>query len=141
MPNNQGDTTLEAAFRALLRDVVREVVREEMGAPKLSLERELLTYKQGAALISVSPGTLKRWVKSGRLRGFGSGRLRRVRAEDVRAALESGPLARPQLSTQESARRILATLPGRRPGALRSAEEEIAKLQALRAARKKKREP
>lgn len=82
---------LELEFRAVLREVVREVVREEMGArPRpTELEHELLTYEQAAELASCSSSTIKRWVRSGALTASGKGKLRRVRARDVRACLQA----------------------------------------------------
>jgi excisionase family DNA binding protein len=86
--------SLDTEFRVLLRDVVREVVREEIGPRPTELQRELLTYKQVRAQFSVSERTLSRWVQEGRLKASGKGRLRRVRAADVRACLEQDKGAR-----------------------------------------------
>lgn len=81
--------SLELELRAMLRDVVRDVVREEMGARPTELEREFLTYEQAASLVSVSASTIKRWVRAGALSASGKGKLRRVRADDVRQCLKS----------------------------------------------------
>jgi excisionase family DNA binding protein len=104
--------SLEAELRGMLRDVVREVVREEMTrAP--DLQTELLTYDQAHARFSVSARTVSRWVKAKRLRAFGKGKLRRVRAEDVRACLEGSDSVKAQPDVRSKVTSILATLPGR----------------------------
>lgn len=106
--------SLNIAFRAMLLDVVREVVREELGARPADLERELLTYEQAAALASCSASTIKRWVRDGALAASGKGKLRRVRAADVRACLQSDAkraAEAPDLKANVTS--ILATLPRR----------------------------
>lgn len=109
--------SLDTEFRVLLLDVVREVVREELGPRPTALQAELLTYEQAKQRFSVSPRTLSRWVSAGRLRAFGKGRLRRVRAEDVRACLEQdkAPAAAPAPidDVKNKVTSILATLPRR----------------------------
>lgn len=104
--------SLDAELRAVLRDVVREVVREEMGPRRTKLEEELLTYEQAHERFKVSSRTLSRWVKSGELRAFGKGKLRRVRAEDVVRRLVGEPIK--ASDTKSKVTSILATLPGRR---------------------------
>jgi len=105
--------SLETEFRGMLREVVREVVREEMGSGRPELAKELLSYEQAAALVSVSPSTIKRWVASGRLAAVGKGKLRRVRAIDVQKCFEGDPeSAAPEV--KENVRSILDSLPGRK---------------------------
>ena len=106
--------SLEAELRGMLRDVVREVVREEMGPRATDLERELLTYEQAAALASCSVSTIKRWVREGHLFATGKGKFRRVRAEAVRACLQSDEkraAEAPDLKANVTS--ILSTLPRR----------------------------
>lgn len=51
---------------------------------------EYLTTGEAASLLSVSPITIRRWVKSGRLEGHRVGHLTVVRRQDVEAVLKSG---------------------------------------------------
>lgn len=88
--------TLDLAIRAMLKDVVREVMREEGLASKPSqVANEFLTYAEAAELAHVSVATIKRWVRLGRLKALGEGRVRRVLSDDVRQCLlEAAPVAK-----------------------------------------------
>ncbi|MDP2275256.1 MAG: helix-turn-helix domain-containing protein [Archangium sp.] len=107
--------SFENEFRGMLREVMREVVREEMGARPTDLQNELLTYEQASERFSVSARTLTRWVKAKRLRAFGKGRLRRVRAEDVKACLEEAEQTKAPaaMDVKSKVHSILSSLPGR----------------------------
>lgn len=48
---------------------------------------EFLTISQAAELVQVSAWQVRQWIRLGRLRRFGEGRLWRVRREDVLRAL------------------------------------------------------
>jgi excisionase family DNA binding protein len=51
----------------------------------------LLTVRQVAARLNVHPGTVRRWVRSGRLPAVKVGRVVRFDQEQVRKALEGRP--------------------------------------------------
>lgn len=110
--------SLDASMEEILRRVVREELDRRLGspgAPAPTLEREVLTYEQAADLAACSTTTIKRWVKSGALAATGKGKLRRVRAADVRSCLAVGPInvERPT-APQASVTSILATVERRR---------------------------
>ncbi len=107
--------SFENEYRGMLREVVREVLREELGARPTELQNELLTYDQASKRFSVSPRTLTRWVNAKRLRAFGKGRLRRVRADDVKACLEEAEQAKAPaaVDVKSKVHSILSSLPGR----------------------------
>lgn len=107
--------SLETELRGMLRDVVREVVREELGARPTELQDELLTYEQAHQRFKLSPRTLSRWVKAGRLKGFGKGRTRRVRAADLKACLEgaASPASESKSDVKAKVTSILASVQGR----------------------------
>ncbi len=57
-------------------------------------DRNLLTITEAAGLLRISPVTLRRWLKSGRLRAVRVGaRALRVRRNDALAALQPVPKA------------------------------------------------
>ncbi len=90
--------SLAEELRAIVREEIREAVRELLGAEAPAankLRRELLTYEEAAAEVSVSPSTIKRWVRDGLLPARGKGKLRRVRLDDVRACIGVDPHAKP----------------------------------------------
>src|SRR4051812_43558582 len=105
--------SFENELRGMLREVVREVVREEMGPRATDLEKELLTYEQAAALVTVSPSTIRRWVGTGALPAVGKGKLRRVRPGDVRKCFE-GDVETAAPDTKATVTSILESLPGRK---------------------------
>lgn len=109
-------TGLEVNIRAIVAEAVRDVVREELAAARRETRSaEYLTFREAAAELAVSASTIKRWVRLGRLKTFGAGRLRRVRSADVRALLAE-PAAAPTPEAEAPAARataILATLPRR----------------------------
>ncbi len=87
----------DADLLASLRALVIEVVREELQhAP--SRDRYLAT-NDAAALASVAEGTIRRWVREGRLPGHRAGRVLRVRASDLEALLAKGIRAKPPTAT------------------------------------------
>ncbi len=49
---------------------------------------ELLTPEEVAAVMKVKVGTIKDWLRDGRLKGVKAGRLWRVRQEDMEAFIE-----------------------------------------------------
>lgn len=96
--------SLDADLEQMFRRVVREELREALAGGAPSPGAELLTYAQAAKFAGVAPATIKKWVGSGRLKAFGSRRSRRVRLEDLRAALEQ-PAA-----PSDQAKRILSSV-------------------------------
>ncbi|MDD5748953.1 MAG: helix-turn-helix domain-containing protein [Actinomycetota bacterium] len=49
--------------------------------------RVLLSPREVAEILSVTPGAVRNWVRKGELKGYKVGRLIRVRMEDVEAFL------------------------------------------------------
>lgn len=78
---------LEQAIRTLISDEVRRVLDDLLpqllraSAPPLpttpAADRHL-TFAQAAALAGVSVATINRWIRSGQLKQYGTGRLARV---------------------------------------------------------------
>lgn len=54
----------------------------------------LLSPREVAEILSVTPGAVRNWVRKGKLRGYKAGRLIRVRMEDVEAFLQGKGFAR-----------------------------------------------
>jgi excisionase family DNA binding protein len=105
--------TLEGALRALLRDEVRRVLRDELGAlvaqvaPQRTSPEEYLSVKRAATIAGVSQGTVRGWIRTGRLPEHRAGRLVRVRHADLVALLARGRRERVP-TVDEQAERILA---------------------------------
>jgi excisionase family DNA binding protein len=94
------------AFRALLIDVLRAVIREELGARR-SRPDEYLSVARAASVAEVTPGTIRSWIREGRLGRFRAGRELRVRRTDLERLL-LGEAPGGMASPEERARAILA---------------------------------
>ncbi len=79
-------TTLDANIRAIVRDVVREEIRVALhdyqrghrNAAPANGEGSYLSIAHAASIADVAPGTLRRWIKSGRLPVRRAGRVYRI---------------------------------------------------------------
>lgn len=78
-----------ASFEATLRDIVREVVRSEIRAALMeqharsnlrqrSTSDGYFSIAKAAEFADVAPGTLRRWIRSGRLPTLRAGRVYRI---------------------------------------------------------------
>jgi len=84
---------LDESIRALVRDVVREEIRNALAERAVDAQRRnfdpmagdgYLSIAHAARLADIAPGTLRRWIRSGRLPVRRAGRVYRV----ARAELE-----------------------------------------------------
>lgn len=76
-----------------LRDLVREVVREELARERVEPHAEpaeYLSISAAAALASVAKGTVRRWVREGRIPEHRAGRVLRVHRGDLERLLAAG---------------------------------------------------
>jgi excisionase family DNA binding protein len=93
-----------------LRELVRQIVREELARRPTSDAPELLTIPEAAEHARVIPGTIRRWIRAGRLASTGEGKLLRVRRVDLDAVLAGGA----EQGVDEIAERILRRRAGRK---------------------------
>lgn len=65
-----------------LEDQIRRIVREEL--QRASADHvDYLTTRDAAAVAKVAEGTIRRWIRSGRLPTHRAGRVMRVRRTDL----------------------------------------------------------
>lgn len=113
---------LDETIRSLVREVVRDEVRAALRqVPDRSERRNVATASdagggyvslaRAAAFADVAPGTLRRWIRSGRLRARRAGRVYRLSLADLEAMLAHG--RRPDLidPIATRAQEILRTAP------------------------------
>ncbi len=81
-------SALEQALRSLVREEVRQVVRDELGmlassqATPRNVAESYLSVAKAAHVADVAPGTIRAWIRAGRLESRRAGRVLRVgRAE------------------------------------------------------------
>jgi excisionase family DNA binding protein len=95
-------TTLDASIRDLLRDVLREVVREELrerrnASPAPLTEDSYVSVTKAARIADVAPGTIRAWIRAGRLTGKHAGRVLRISRMELERFMRSeatGPSGR-----------------------------------------------
>lgn len=73
------------ALAESLRDLVRDVVREELtrALAERDAPSEFLTVAQAASVARVACGTIRRWVREGRIADHRAGRVVRVRRDEL----------------------------------------------------------
>jgi excisionase family DNA binding protein len=86
-----------------LRAFIADVVRAELG--KTTEVDEYLSTFAAAAFAKVAPGTIRRWVKNGKLRDHRAGRLMRIRRSDLERLLREGMPRNDSLTPEQIARR------------------------------------
>lgn len=80
--------TLEAGLRELIAGIVRDEVARALA--ELRAPAEYLSTADAAALAAVAEGTIRRWIREGRIAEHRAGRHVRVRRDDLEALLAGG---------------------------------------------------
>jgi excisionase family DNA binding protein len=86
VPAETGVILDEDALRALIKDCLREVLAES----RAPVAEGYLSVNQAAELAAVTAGTIRDWVRAGRLPRFVAGRHLRVKRADLEALLAGG---------------------------------------------------
>jgi excisionase family DNA binding protein len=76
--------SIELALRELVAQLVREELRRQAGSA------QYLSTGHAAELADVAPGTIRRWLREGRLRGYRAGRAVRVKRDELEQLLRAG---------------------------------------------------
>jgi excisionase family DNA binding protein len=77
-----------SGFESGLRAMIAGIVREELA--KLPQRDEYLSTGAAAEYAKVAPGTIRRWIREGRLVRLRAGRVMRVRRADLETLLQIG---------------------------------------------------
>jgi excisionase family DNA binding protein len=86
-----------------LRAFIADVVRAEIG--KAAEPDEYLSTKTAAKVADVASGTIRRWVRKGKLREHRAGRLVRVSRDDLQRLLREGRVRNDSATPEQIARR------------------------------------
>lgn len=83
---------LAAGLRAWIADIVRTELKVQLAgivpSPKVP-PSPFMTVKEAGEYARVSPATIRKWIRDGRLEAHGAGRELRVRVDDLIDALRS----------------------------------------------------
>lgn len=75
---------IEPVLRALITEIVREQLDKRLGA-----RDDYLSTRRAGELADVAPGTIRRWIREGRLVGHRAGRKVCVRRLELEQLLRS----------------------------------------------------
>ena len=87
-----------------LEDIIRAIVRDELARSSRPTD-EYLSTTAAAQFADVSVGTIRRWVREGKLKEHRAGRSVRVRRQDLERLLSKVP-ERTGLDPEAIARRV-----------------------------------
>lgn len=110
---------VDESFRQLVRDTVREVLREELAqhtrrnaGPPLGADEGFLSVAKAARLADVAPGTIRAWIRAGRLTAQRAGRVLRVSRRELAQFMNGAPTGP---SGAEAERRAMQLFGSARP--------------------------
>jgi excisionase family DNA binding protein len=94
-------SVIDGPLRQLVRDTVQEVLREELAplrqrnaSPVGGVEEGYLSVAKAARVADVAPGTIRAWIRAGRLTAQHAGRVLRVSRRELAqfmAGTQMGP--------------------------------------------------
>lgn len=89
---------VDDSLRQLVRDTVREVLREELAAltrrntgPPLGGDESFLSVAKAARVADVAPGTIRAWIRAGRLTAQRAGRVLRISRRELAQFMTGAP--------------------------------------------------
>lgn len=94
---------LEMLVRAMVKEAVREEVRVQVR--EATRVDEFLSTSSAAKFADVAPGTVRRWVKDGKLTRHRAGRVLRVSRIELERLLKAGGATNDELSPEQLAAR------------------------------------
>jgi excisionase family DNA binding protein len=97
------DTAIKEAVRAVVKEEIAALKETLASTPSRRLTDEFWPVRKAAKVASVSPWTVREWVKLGRVRAYGSGRLLRLRRSEFELFLTN--LGRTPMETVDTDRR------------------------------------
>lgn len=80
---------LRASIAAALAPLV-DVLVDRLASQQPAPPAEYLTTSAAATVASVNEGTIRRWVRDGKIRGYRAGRVLRVRRDELDQMLATG---------------------------------------------------
>jgi excisionase family DNA binding protein len=89
---------VDDSLRQLVRETVRDVLREELATltrrntrPPLGGDDGFLSVTKAARLADVAPGTIRAWIRAGRLTAQHAGRVLRISRRELAQFMTGAP--------------------------------------------------
>ena len=92
---------LEGGLRTLIVEVIRDEVRRAVATA--TMPDEYLSTVAAARVADVAPGTIRRWIKDGRLTRHKAGRVIRVSRHELERMLRDGDPSNDELTPEQLA--------------------------------------
>jgi excisionase family DNA binding protein len=93
---------IDKAFRAFVVSVIRDEVRRAVA--DVNRPDEYLSPERAAAMADVTPGTIRRWVRTGKLTRYGEGkRIVRISRAELEKRLQVGGAKNDEMSPEQLA--------------------------------------
>ena len=102
--DNAGVSPFEATLRTMIVDVVRVELAKSQATASPQPHDQYLSTRNAANFAQVATGTIRRWIREGRIEGHKAGRVVRVKRAEIETLLRSG--SRPQVNDESP--RVLA---------------------------------
>jgi excisionase family DNA binding protein len=107
-------TTLETMLRQLVREAVRDELRAGSDhAPIRNASDAYLSVAKAARVADVAPGTIRAWIRAGRLTAKRAGRVLRISRDELERFMSGAPDKTRQAEIRRRATKLLDR--GRRP--------------------------
>jgi len=113
---------VDDSLRQLVRETVREVLRDELASamrrntgPPLGGDDGFLSVTKAARVADVAPGTIRAWIRSGRLTAQHAGRVLRISRRELAQFMAGAPTGPSGAETERRAAHLFGL-----GGALRS---------------------
>jgi excisionase family DNA binding protein len=87
--------------------MIRSIVREELAKARPVAPIEFLSTTEAASVAKVAPGTVRRWVKTGRLTRHQAGRVLRVSRAELENMLRDGGARNDEQDPRAVAKKLL----------------------------------
>jgi excisionase family DNA binding protein len=98
-------TQLEQELRTMITSIVRAEVERALSEAQDSDAGGYMSVAAIAKLADVAPGTVRRWIREGRLIGHRAGRVLRVRRADLERLLGDGDEEDSEITPEKLAQR------------------------------------
>jgi excisionase family DNA binding protein len=107
-------TALDETIRAIVREVVRDEVRAALADAQHDRRNrafagdEYLPIARAASIAAVAPGTIRAWIRAGRLEARRAGRVYRIARSELDAFLARSAAERGDVDVRAIARTLAA---------------------------------
>ncbi len=101
------DTAIREAVRQVMKEAIGELKEALAAMPGRRATDEFWPVRKAAKVAGVSDWTVREWIKEGRLKSYGAGRVLRLRRSEFEAFLSKRAAEPANVDPEDLARQIL----------------------------------